>query len=131
MTFGQRILEIRKDLHLSQASFGEMANVSQRTVAFWESGQRMPSHMVITDLADKLNVSVDYLLGRSDKLISTNKKQPAVQDGELLSDVISRVQDLPDSALPFVYAFLDGIQAGREIAQADAADPDPDAGSVR
>ena len=67
MTFPERITAIRKDLKLSQEKFGELANVSQRTVAFWEAGQRMPSHAVISALADRLGVSVDYLLGRTDE----------------------------------------------------------------
>ena len=110
---------------LSQEKFGELVNMSQRSVASWESGDRTPSFSTLIELADKLDTSVDYLLGR------TNKKQPAAKNGELLADIIARVQDLPDSALPFVSAYLDGIQAGQEIAQADAADPDPAAGSVR
>lgn len=122
MPFSDRISAIRKDLKLSQEHFGELAGVSQRTVAFWESGERMPSHATISALADRLGLSVDYLLGRSD--LKTNKKQPA-EDGELLNDIISRLQDLPDPALSRVSDFLDGLKAGQETAAAQAAAPDP------
>ena len=110
----------------SQEKFGELVGMSQRSVAAWESGDRFPSYAVLSDLADRLDVSVDYLLGRTeDKKI---KEQPADQDGELLSQVISRIQDLPDPALTRVSDFLNGIQAGREIAAEQAAAPDPDGG---
>lgn len=129
MSFSQRIAAIRKKLKLSQEKLGELANVSQRTVAFWESGDRMPSNAVLTDLAKKLDVSVDYLLGLSDE---PKRKEPAVNsDDELLADVISRIQVLPDPALSRVSDFLDGLQAGREVAAAQSAAPDPDAGSAR
>lgn len=65
MDFASSISGIRKNLRLSQDKFGEMVNVSQRTVAAWESGDRLPSLQVLDDLALKLNVSTDSLLGRS------------------------------------------------------------------
>ena len=128
MTFPERITAIRKDLKLSQEKFGELANVSQRTVAFWEAGQRMPSHAVISALADCLGVSVDYLLGRTDE--KATKKQPAVQHGELVENIIARVRDLPDPALSRLSDFLEGLVAGQEIAAPAPADPDPSSGSA-
>ena len=128
MTFPERITAIRKDLKLSQEKFGELANVSQRTVAFWEAGQRMPSHAVISALADCLGVSVDYLLGRTDE--KATKKQPAVQHGELVENIIARVRDLPDPALSRLSDFLEGLVAGQEIAAPVPADPDPSSGSA-
>ena len=59
MDFSDRIAAIRKGRHLSQEKFGELVNVSQRTVAAWESGERLPSLAVLGDLSAVLNVSVD------------------------------------------------------------------------
>ena len=42
-------------------------NVPQRTYAYYESGGRMLPPQVLCALADFYNVSVDYLLGRTDK----------------------------------------------------------------
>ncbi len=128
MTFPERISAIRKEMKLSQEKFGELVNVSQRSVAFWESGERMPSHATISSLADRLNVSVDYLLGRSDE--KAIKKQPAVQHGELVENIIARVRDLPDPALSRLSDFLEGLAAGQEIAAPAPADQDPCAGSA-
>ena len=125
MPFSERIAAIRKEMKLSQEKFGELANVSQRTVAFWESGDRMPSNATISALADCLNISVDYLLGRTDEKAG-NKKQPAANSGELLNHIIVRLRNLPDPALSRVSDFLDGLQAGREVAEAQAAAPAPE-----
>ncbi|MBQ1790159.1 MAG: helix-turn-helix transcriptional regulator [Oscillospiraceae bacterium] len=125
MTFPERIAAIRKDLKLSQDKFGELANVSQRTVAFWEAGQRMPSHAVISSLADRLGVSVDYLLGRTDEKAIT--KQPAAHRSELVESIISRVQYLSDPALSRLSDFLDGLRAGQETAAPPQAAPRSDA----
>ena len=67
-------------------------NVSQRTIASWEAGDRMPSYDVLIKIADTYMVSTDYLLGRSDEpmyehkwinekgddvlLLSTTEKEP-------------------------------------------------------
>jgi transcriptional regulator with XRE-family HTH domain len=130
MSFPERIAAIRKELKLSQEKFGELANVSQRTVAFWESGERMPSHAVISALADRLGVSIDYLLGRSDQKINIIKKQPAVDHDKLLENIILQVRGLSDPALSRLSDFLVGLSAGQEIAAQSPADPDPDSGSA-
>ena len=121
MTFPERITAIRKELKISQEKFGELAGVSQRTVAFWESGNRTPSFSTLQDLAARLDVSVDYLLGRTDIKTRTNKKQPAANDGELLEKIIDRLRVLPNPALSRVSDFVEGLEAGRQSAEAEAA----------
>ena len=126
MLFQQRIAAIRKEFKFSQEKFGELVGVSQRTVAFWEAGLRMPSHAVTAALADRLGVSVDYLLGRTDVKAPT-KKQPAAQGSELLDDIIDRLRDLPDPMLRRVSDFLAGMEAARQAAPAPAG---PDTGAA-
>ncbi|WP_298028626.1 helix-turn-helix domain-containing protein [uncultured Dysosmobacter sp.] len=63
----QRIRDLREDHDLTQAQMGEVAGVSQRTYAYYESGQRMLPPQVLCALADFYHVSVDYLLGRTDQ----------------------------------------------------------------
>ena len=121
MEFSSRIAAIRKDLHMSQEKFGELVNVSQRTVAAWESGDRRPSLAVLNDLSVALGVSVDFLLGKTE---AKNEKQPTA-DGELLDETIRRVRTLPEPALARVQDFLDGLEAGLSIGPAVQADPDP------
>ena len=122
MDFSVRIAAVRKQMGLSQEEFSELVNMSRRTVAAWESGDRTPSFSTLSDVADRLNVSVDYLLGRTNE---QNKKQPAVQDGELLDNIITRLRDLPDPALSRVSIFLEGLQAGQEIAKEAQAQNGP------
>ena len=58
---------MREDRDLTQAQVGEAINVPPRTYAYYESGQRMVPPNVLCALADFYHVSVDYLLGRTDK----------------------------------------------------------------
>jgi len=52
---------------MTQAQVGASINVPQRTYAYYESGQRVIPPHVLCALADLYNVSVDYLLERTDK----------------------------------------------------------------
>ena len=63
----QRIRDLREDADLTQRQVGEAINVPQRTYAYYESGQRMLPPQVLCALADFYHVSVDYLLGRTEK----------------------------------------------------------------
>lgn len=61
-----RIRDLREDADLTQSEVGTAINVPQRTYAYYESGQRMVPPQVLCALADFYNVSVDYILGRTD-----------------------------------------------------------------
>ena len=62
-----RIRDLREDADLTQAQVGEQLGLSQRTYAYYESGQRMVTPEVLCALGDLYGVSVDYLLGRTDR----------------------------------------------------------------
>ena len=63
----RRIRDLREDADLTQEQLGNAINVPQRTYAYYESGQRMIPPHVLCALADFHNVSVDYILERTDK----------------------------------------------------------------
>lgn len=63
----QRIRDLREDRDLTQAQVGRAINLPQRTYAYYESGQLMVPPPVLCALADFYGVSVNYLLGRTDR----------------------------------------------------------------
>lgn len=63
----KRIRNLREDSDLTQAKVGELINVPQRTYAYYESGQRMIPPHILAELAELYNVSVDYILERTDE----------------------------------------------------------------
>jgi len=69
----QRIRDLREDRDLTQAQVGAAVGVSQRTYAYYESGQRMLPPEILSALADLYGVSVDYLLERTDDPSPTRK----------------------------------------------------------
>lgn len=115
-----RYREARVRAGFSQKAAAISLGVRPPSMSDWESGKTQPTHAHLVAMALLYGTTTDYLTGASDE-----KKQPAVHDGELLNDVISRIQGLPDPALSRVSDFLNGLQAGREVAAEQAAAPDP------
>ncbi len=63
----QRIQDLRTDADLSQKQLSEILHISQRSYSHYETGSRnIPIEMLIR-LANYYDISVDYLIGRTDK----------------------------------------------------------------
>lgn len=114
-----RYKEARLRAGLSQKSAAISLGVRPPSMSDWESGKSQPTHAHLVAMAALYGTTTDYLTGASD----SKEKKPAVQDGELVADIIARVQALPNEALFRVSAFLDGLQAGQAVAEAGAAAP--------
>lgn len=68
-----RIALLRKEKHLNQVGLAMKLNISQYMVSAYETGRHQPPMDILTELADFFNVSVDYLIGRSDVRLSAEK----------------------------------------------------------
>lgn len=62
--FCERLKSARNKCGISQKKLAEKLFVSQQTIAKWETDKATPNPEAITKIADLLNVSLDYLLGR-------------------------------------------------------------------
>lgn len=118
-----RYKEARRRAGLSQKAAAISLGVRPPSMSDWESGKTKPTHEHLVAMAALYGTTIDYLIGAT----NTEKKQPTVSDDGLKGAIISQIQSLPDPALSRVADFLSGLQAGREVAAAVAADPDPDA----
>ncbi|MCL1918620.1 MAG: helix-turn-helix domain-containing protein [Peptococcaceae bacterium] len=65
-SFPDRLKELRKQKNISQKALGEIIGLSKRGIQNYESGTNNPTSEVLSKLADYFDVSVDYLLGRTD-----------------------------------------------------------------
>ena len=62
-----RIKELRTQRKITQEELGNIINVQKAAVSKYELGRAVPSTDVLTKLANYFNVSVDYLLGRTNE----------------------------------------------------------------
>lgn len=63
---GERIRALRKEGALSQVALAEKIDSNQKQVSKWERSQIEPNIDMLKRLADYFEVSVDYLIGRTD-----------------------------------------------------------------
>lgn len=61
-----RLRELRTEKGLLQSDIAKIINKSERAVGFYETGERDMGTETLSILADFFNVSIDYLLGKSD-----------------------------------------------------------------
>jgi len=61
-----RIRNLREDSDLTQTEISKKLNISQRTYSHYENGTREIPISILIEIADIHNVSVDYLLERTD-----------------------------------------------------------------
>ena len=59
-----RILRMKK--HLYQKDIAKLLNIAVSTYSYWENGTYEPDQKSLVKLADFYNVSIDYLLGRTE-----------------------------------------------------------------
>ena len=60
----RRIKGLREEKNLNQSEVAKFLNISQRTYSYYENGRDIPISLLIK-LADFYNVSIDYLLNRT------------------------------------------------------------------
>ena len=62
-----RLKELRKDRKISQLKLALDLNMNQNTISRYENLERQADYTTLIAFADYFGVSIDYLLGRTDK----------------------------------------------------------------
>lgn len=63
---GERLRRLRESVKLSQVKMAELLGVKQSSINRYEQGQSAPSLETLVRYADYFDVSLDYLLARTD-----------------------------------------------------------------
>lgn len=80
--FARRLMDAREARGLSQTELARRAGLQPAAIGHFEKERRKPSFANIRALANALNVTSDYLLGRTDGLASSTT---AFRDEDKLS----------------------------------------------
>ncbi|WP_433943660.1 helix-turn-helix transcriptional regulator [Paenibacillus sp. SN-8-1] len=64
--FKNKLKALRTERDLTISDIAKLLGVSERTVQYYEKGERQPTLEGLMKLADLYEVSTDYLLGRED-----------------------------------------------------------------
>ena len=66
MTFSARLVQLRKSRGITQRQLANELGISELAVQHYEAQRRKPAYDILLALADFFDISLDYLVGRSD-----------------------------------------------------------------
>jgi transcriptional regulator with XRE-family HTH domain len=101
---GQRIKKLRENRNLNQIEFSKILNISNTTLSQYEAGNRTPSDEIKEKVADYFNVSVDYLLGRTEK--SNLEDECSKEENFHMFDV----SNLPEEAIKQIEDYIEFVK---------------------
>lgn len=107
--FQERFKELRGKM--TQGQFAEKLGISRPTVGLYESGARIPDAEVLRDIADKCQVSSDYLLGlTNEKTVDLNIQKvcelTGLREDAVEELVLNNSRELPGIRIIDVINFL-------------------------
>ena len=98
MSLGKKISDLRKKLKLSQSQLGSKVGTSGDIIGRYERDEVKPSIEVASKIADVLEVSLDYLMGKTD-----------VELDKSIIDRVVQIQNLPDEDRTNIFYTLDNL----------------------
>jgi len=83
--FCGRLTMLRKERHLTQGQMAEKLDVSRPSYTCYELGNSFPTVITLCKIADFFEVSLDYLVGRTnDRKVDAADPKRAIQELQML-----------------------------------------------
>ena len=78
--FGNRVMQARKEKDLSREELAKLIGTSGPIIGRYERGDMMPSVEIATKIADALEVSLDFLVGKSTQTVKDKSMLARLED---------------------------------------------------
>lgn len=105
-----RLKDLRLERGLLQSDVAKVIHKSDRMVGFYETGKRDMGTDTLAILADFFNVSIDYLLGKTDV-----RKQGTIKLDDIDIAFASGVKGLNDENKETLKNIMEGLLAKQEL----------------
>lgn len=102
--FPRRLSCLRKGMKISQYGLAERLGMTRGQLANYEQGKRQPDQETLVKLADFFDVSIDYLLGRTDtpNRVGINSEHDIAKRLEQIQKELEYSNDLSFNGKPLV-----------------------------
>jgi transcriptional regulator with XRE-family HTH domain len=98
MDFGKKLLELRKEKGLNREALAKMIGTSGAIIGKYERNERTPSVEIAKNIAQALDVSLDFMVGNTELILD-----PAILQK------IQEIQQLPDVDRNHLLYLMDNI----------------------
>jgi len=102
-----RIAELRKQKGLSQKEFAKFLKISPGNLCEWEKGRIEPSVDSLNIIANYFDVSIDYLVGRTDDF--GNIKKSDVEIDKTTQELLKILSTFNERQKERVLAYAEGV----------------------
>lgn len=108
--FGNRLKELRKEKGLTQAQLAIILKTSASSIGMYEQNRRIPDTETLQSLSEYFNVSVDYLIGKSniketaEELLKDPRTTIALHNDNGIDD------ELPEEAKKEIENFIEYVK---------------------
>ncbi len=109
-SFGERISELRKEKGIKREELAQFLNCSVAAVGNYENGNRTPDFETLVKIADKFNVSADYLLGRSENKTTNSNILSICEYTGLNEDSICTLHGLSEKDMDIINFFIQSYE---------------------
>lgn len=99
MTLGEHIAVLRKKSKMAQGELGKKAGTSGDLIGRYERNEIKPSIEVVVKIADELDVSIYYLVGKTDVEIDQSTLQRLTETSKLPEEEKAHVFKVLDALL--------------------------------
>lgn len=89
-----RLKLLRESRDLLQKEVADKLGIKANTLSGYENGTRSPDHKLLNDIADFYNVTVDYLLGRSDDPRMSKEKYSVTK--QKADEIMRKLESMPE-----------------------------------
>lgn len=96
MEFATRLSELIEGAGLNSLRLSKEIGVADRLIGAWRKGEKRPTLDNLVLLAGFFNVSLDYLVGRSEIPEMATKKEPALEISENGQEMLRLYEQLPE-----------------------------------
>ncbi|QUH28281.1 helix-turn-helix domain-containing protein [Vallitalea guaymasensis] len=89
----QRLKILRKQNNWTQLVTATKLNIPRGTYAHYEIGKRQPDYGTLSNIADLYNVSIDYLIGRTDNCTPIGQVKKTKGIDEQINDLLKQLEE--------------------------------------
>lgn len=116
MSFGEKLSNLRKKQNMTQVHLAEKLNLSKANISKYESGDLEPNLTTLNLISHIFNVSIDYLLDKTDDPTPPNKKDPStdVEKSEEYVKLLELADDLTIEELEVLIAMAKALNSKHE-----------------
>ena len=104
MDFGSIVVELRKEQKISQTDLATQLGIHKNVLGRYERSEVLPSIEIARKIADILDVSLDYLVGKAD-----------VQMDKITRKRILEVSKFEETDRNHIFSVIDAFIAKRKI----------------